>query len=383
MKKPSVLSIGYTRELWEAHDNDTRSRLEFYAAHLEHYWLITNSYKRHRLKAQRSGGMELIPTDARGPLDSFLKMIFIGRRILHKNRVSVVQAQDPILTGLAAVLLGRWFKVPVNICVYGPNVFDLYWVRAHWTHRFQAPLGRWVLRNAASIQVDGLLTARRLRQALGEGVPIHAKPMIPRHFGSLLELEKTNEPAPDRFRMLFIGRLEQQKNLAMLADVFILAQEAFAASGVRLELELLGEGSQAAELKARLASFVASGQVLFRGQVAASALSQAFRDADVLVLTSYYEGFPRVMMEAAAAGVALVTTAVSGSDEAVVDGKTGFVTPIGDREAFVEKLSLLVRAPSLRRSMGEAGRLHIRETLAASSDHAEKQLKIWEALDRS
>jgi glycosyltransferase involved in cell wall biosynthesis len=383
MKKPSVLSIGYTRDLWESGDNDTRSRLEFYASRLERYWLVTNSYKRHGLQPQRRGNMDLVPTDARGPIDSFLKMLRIGSGILRRHRVTVVQAQDPILTGLAATLLAKWHGVPVNVCVYGPNVFDPYWVGAHWTHRFQAPLGRWVLRRADSIQVDGLLTARRLRESLGEGVPIHAKPMIPSHFGALLGIEKSSGPDPDRFRMVFIGRLEQQKNLAMLADVFVRVHEAFAPLGVRIEMEVLGDGSQRAEFEARLSPYAASGAVVFRGQVAASELSRALREADALVLTSYYEGFPRVMMEAAASGVALVTTAVSGSDEAVVDGTTGFVTPIGDRAAFVERLSRLIRDPALRRSMGEAGRRHIREALAASSDHAEKQIRIWEALDRS
>jgi glycosyltransferase involved in cell wall biosynthesis len=379
MKALSVLSIGYTREMWDAAgDNDTQTRLAHYARHLGHYWLITNSYRRHALPARHTGNISLMPTNAFTPVDSFLRILWMGRKILKSGNVAVIQAQDPILTGLAAVLLGRRFGVPVNVCVYGPNVFDPYWVKSHWSYRFLAPVGKWVLRRAAGVQVDGKLTAHRLGLALGPGVPIFVKPMIPRHFDALLALPPQTARDPGIVRLVFIGRLTAQKNLRMLAETFVRARDELSADGIRLELDILGEGEERESLERRLQAAVRDGSVVFRGQVPGSALADAFVRADALVMTSYYEGYPRVLMEAAAAGLPIATTAISGADEAIVDGKSGFITPIEDRDAFVGSLKKLALDPGLRRSMGTHARGHIREALESAQGHADMQLDIWD-----
>lgn len=379
----SVLSIGYTREMWDASgNNDTQNRLAHYASQLDQYWLITNSYRRHGLTPRRNGNVSLLPTNAYSPVDSFIRILAMARRIIRGNRVTVIQSQDPILTGLAGILLGRWYKVPVNVCVYGPNVFDPHWVRSQRSNKFLAPIGKWVLRRASSIQVDGQLTARRLAEALGPHIPIYIKPMIPSHFDRLLAIK----PAPERdgpvVKLVFIGRLEAQKNLGMLADVFDAVNARLQGSSTRVVLELLGEGAERPVLEARLAKAIQAGQVVFRGQVPGSALTDTLAGAGMLVLTSFYEGYPRVLMEAAAAGLPIVSTAISGADEAIVDGVSGFITPIGDVAAFTEKVVVLAQDAALRRVQGEEARAHILKSLASAKGHADMQIEIWRSLER-
>lgn len=79
-------------------------------------------------------------------------------------------------------------------------------------------------------------------------------------------------------------------------------------------------------------------------------------DLDVLLLTSRWEGLPRVLPEAMAAGRPIVATAVNGSPEAVVEGESGYLAPAGDTALMAARVVELLRDPARRLRMGEAGR---------------------------
>jgi glycosyltransferase involved in cell wall biosynthesis len=77
---------------------------------------------------------------------------------------------------------------------------------------------------------------------------------------------------------------------------------------------------------------------------------------DVFVLPSYHEGFSTVCLEAAAMTLPVVTTAVPGNVDAVLDGQTGRLVPVRDPPALAEAVRAYLRDPELRASHGRAGR---------------------------
>ena len=83
--------------------------------------------------------------------------------------------------------------------------------------------------------------------------------------------------------------------------------------------------------------------------------------ADIVCLTSDFEGLPVIALEAMALSRTLVATRVGGIPEAVTEGRTGKLVPLSDPEAFAEALIALAKAPAERRSMGEAARSAYRE----------------------
>ena len=83
--------------------------------------------------------------------------------------------------------------------------------------------------------------------------------------------------------------------------------------------------------------------------------------ADAVVLPSFTEGLPNVALEAAAAGVPVVATAVGGTPEVVAHGETGLLVPSGDPAALANGLDRLLRSEDLRRIMGDAGRRRMTE----------------------
>jgi glycosyltransferase involved in cell wall biosynthesis len=90
----------------------------------------------------------------------------------------------------------------------------------------------------------------------------------------------------------------------------------------------------------------------YRGDVPA-----LLRAADIFALPSHREGMPRSIVEAMLTGLPVVATDIRGSREEVVDGKTGYLVPLGDIAALSRALEKLARDPALRRVLGEAGRL--------------------------
>jgi glycosyltransferase involved in cell wall biosynthesis len=84
--------------------------------------------------------------------------------------------------------------------------------------------------------------------------------------------------------------------------------------------------------------------------------------SDVLLLTSIYEGLPRVVLQAMAAKKPVVATAVSGTPEAVQNEETGFLRQPGDVEGMAVDLACLLVDPGLAKKMGAAGRKRLTGT---------------------
>lgn len=97
---------------------------------------------------------------------------------------------------------------------------------------------------------------------------------------------------------------------------------------------------------------------------------------DVLVLPSLREGFPNVVLEAAAMSVPAVVTDATGVFDSVVDQETGVIVPVGDVEALAGALRTLSEDPELRARYGAAAR-HRVETDFAQEDIWEQTLKAF------
>lgn len=83
--------------------------------------------------------------------------------------------------------------------------------------------------------------------------------------------------------------------------------------------------------------------------------------SDIVLLCSEKEGIPRSLIEAMTLRRPVVGTDVAGTQELIVNGKTGFLVPLGDTEAMAEKIKILVKDPELRKKMGECALKRVRE----------------------
>lgn len=155
----------------------------------------------------------------------------------------------------------------------------------------------------------------------------------------------------------FVGRLTRNKGVPELLDAFdmILTAEP------RTRLLLVGwfdraEDELGDELRSRIENH---SQIHFTGFQEDT--SSYYRAMDVMVLPTYREGFPNVVLEAAATGIPVIATTCTGSRDAVVPEVTGLLIPPGYAEAIYEATLALLRNPERRRRMGVAARAWILE----------------------
>jgi len=154
--------------------------------------------------------------------------------------------------------------------------------------------------------------------------------------------------------LLCVGRLDPVKNHALLL-------RAFAALNRRVPnlcLLLAGGGRIEGELRAQVAELGLTDQVIFAGEV--YPVDPLFHLADVFVLASSREGLPMVVLEAMAAGSAIVCTSVGGIPEVISSGNNGILVPSEDAPALEQALRNLLEAPeSERRRLGEQARADV------------------------
>jgi glycosyltransferase involved in cell wall biosynthesis len=162
--------------------------------------------------------------------------------------------------------------------------------------------------------------------------------------------------APDDVVLAFVGRLAPQKDPALLLEAFAAS---VAAKHPRAALLFVGDGPLRRPLQERAQALGIAARVLFAGvRRDARELLEA---VDVLVLPSGWEGSPMSVLEAMAAGKAVVATAVGGVPELIEDGRTGLLVPAGDIAHLGAALERLCIDSQSRARLGQAAQIHVRE----------------------
>ena len=158
-------------------------------------------------------------------------------------------------------------------------------------------------------------------------------------------------PLRDRAaRLLFVGRIDETKGVPEL----IAAVERLCARGVRVELKLVGFGNLHEALSARFPD--EDGQAIrVVGALEGTQLLRAYRDADIFVLPTHQEGFPRVLYEAMINSTVVVTTMVGGIPGVMKDGVNCLAVPVDDAEAIAHAIEKLVEDPELMERLAAAG----------------------------
>lgn len=150
--------------------------------------------------------------------------------------------------------------------------------------------------------------------------------------------------------LLFVGWVEVNKGVIELLSAF---KAIAAARDVRLHI--VGDGHAMPFVRSFVQVNGLEGSVQFSGWLDAEGIQLAYRQADVLVLPSWAEGLPNAMIEAMAAGLAVVVTTVGNIPDVVSDRAQALLVPSRNVGALTDALSEVVDDPALRESLGRAG----------------------------
>jgi glycosyltransferase involved in cell wall biosynthesis len=157
-------------------------------------------------------------------------------------------------------------------------------------------------------------------------------------------------------RLLFVGRLAAVKGLPVLFR----ALQQLIPDHPDVRLTLIGDGPERVALEREARALGLATIVEFAGYKGQAEVAQTLRATDILVLPSFAEGLPVVLMEALAARVPVLATRIAGVSELVEEGISGRLVSAGDALALERALrELLEDSPQRCAAMGAAGRARV------------------------
>lgn len=266
----------------------------------------------------------------------------VARAVRH-FRPDVVHAHWIIPQGVVTTLVAR--RVPRLVTTLGGDLYAL-----------NAPplraLKRWVLRHAAAVTV---MNEQMHERVVGLGAD-PARAMVMPMGADVSAVPARGEPAERApreggTRLLFVGRLVEKKGL----DVLLEALRTLPAD-VACSLEVVGDGP----LRELLEEAAAGLPVTFLGQLSRHDLMRRYVESDVVVVPSVLagsgdqDGLPVALLEAMAAGCAVVASDLPGINEAIERDVSGVLVAPGDAAALGSALALLVADGERRAAMGFA-----------------------------
>jgi glycosyltransferase involved in cell wall biosynthesis len=148
-------------------------------------------------------------------------------------------------------------------------------------------------------------------------------------------------PPPGEPRFVCVGRICEQKGQLLLVE----AVAKLAARGLALQLVFAGDGEMRPQLEVAIAKHRLEGRVGITGWISGEAVRDEIVAARALVLPSFAEGLPVVLMEAMALRRAVISTFVAGIPELVRPGENGWLVPAGDLEALCAALEEAAACP--------------------------------------
>ena len=244
----------------------------------------------------------------------------------------------------AVVVASRALGVPVVLHLHAAQLHHFYRALPLPLQR----LTRWVFSLPASVVVLGA-TARRFVieelhvepkrvEVVINGVP---EPALPK---------RARDPRAPR-RVLFLGNLSERKGVTDLLKA--LALPGFDSTGVEV---VLAGGGDVDGYRSKASGLGLGEWVKFAGWCDQQQVARMMADADVLVLPSYDEGLPLVILEALAHGVPVVCTPVGEIPAVLTDGATACFVEPGDAAGIAAALQRVLREPGLLEALGRNGR---------------------------
>jgi glycosyltransferase involved in cell wall biosynthesis len=165
-------------------------------------------------------------------------------------------------------------------------------------------------------------------------------------------------PVPSARRLVCVGRLCEQKGQLLLVE----AARRLATQGIAFELVLAGDGELRSEIETSIRRYKLQDRVRITGWISGAEVREQIQAARALVLPSFAEGLPIVIMEAMALKRPVISTFVAGIPELVQPGQHGWLVPAGDVEALADVVRDCLEMPGeMLVRMGEAAHKRVVE----------------------
>ena len=309
---------------------------------------------------------------AAGSLPSLLSYVPMairrGKALLATRRFDVINTHFAVPTGPAGDVLARHAGIPNILSVHGGDLFD--------PSKWMSPHRHWILRfliRRLLLRADRVVGQSKNTNAnVGRFYAPEIKPdLIP------LGIERpTINPAAradyglagDDVLLVTVGRLVARKALEQLIDMLPALRDR------KAKLLVIGTGPEEEGLKAQAGGLGVEEHVRFLGALSDQEKFDVLGMSDLYVSSSQHEGFGLVFLEGMAAGLPVVCYDHGGQTDFLVDGETGYLVSLNERETLAARIRELVVDAARRQQIGDTNRSRVERYFIESMALAYEEL---------
>ena len=363
IKPLRILSISTDRDIFRE-GSEVRERMKDIGSVVDEFHIIVFT-KRGFNDTQISPNVRAYPTN------SFSRFLYIfdarslARKLFDKKqegftvalaRVNLVTAQDPFECGLAGYFISNKLHIPLHLQIHTDFLNEYF--RTHTLlNRIRVVISKFLLGGQVSVRV------------VSERIKVSILQMFPREkiappitlLPVFVDTQKFKDSPETRFLserysghnllILVVSRLEKEKNVGLA--IRLVAEMRSRSIEFRPGLVIAGTGSEEKSLRSLAKKLRIKDHVFFEGQV--SDVAPYYKSADILLVTSHYEGYGRMFLEAMVSGCPVITHDVGAAKE-IIGRWNGVVCEENDEECLLRNLILYVKDPAVLEQLKRSAR---------------------------
>jgi len=301
---------------------DVLERHKKYADRAGHLDIIVFAGPKYS-ESQAAPNLRIFPTRS-SKLSHFQKAVKIALNLNRDQPYNLLVTQE--FTAPAGLKIKKILNLPWIINIHS-MFFTRQWLGFNPIAWYLLFLIRKAVRHADGFRVNNNDIRNKLLQwKIQKPILVQPTPIDITRF-KIKDLRFKNNNS--RVKVLYVGRLSAEKNAGLLIRAFKNLKGDY-------ELQIVGKGQGENELKRFAADDL---RIYFLGQRSSDELPEIFRSADIFVLSSNTESFGQVLLQAAAAGCAIIATATPGAKTILDNPESGILVPIGDQKALERALT--------------------------------------------
>ena len=289
-----------------------------------------------------------------------LRIYKLASKLLANEKYNIITIQDQYYLALVGYLLSKKFHIGLELQIHGFEKFS----------GLRRIISKFVIPRADSVRA---VSQRLKRYLVSEfGVKEDKITVAPIYSDVRYQISDIGyNKAMNKFVFLTVGRLVPVKNIEMQIKVMSEVVKQYP----NTELWIIGEGEEKEKLKDLCYALRVTRYAKFLGWQ--EDLEKFYSQANAFLLTSDYEGWGLVVMEAASCGLPIIMTDVGCAGEVIKDGESGIIIPIGDQAKLGESMVKLIKNNELRKKLGENARKAVKNLLSREETLALYK-KSWE-----
>ena len=343
-----ILNLSIDRAVFNQ-DSVVSKRIVAYSELVKLYTVVVPSTKNQEISLPNK--VRIYGVGGSSKIFQFFNIYKFVSGLLRNNQYDLITVQDQYYLAGLGLLLARKYKIGLEIQVHGIEKYGgLRKIVAHY-----------ILPRADTVRT---VSSRLKKYLLDTGVNESRITVVPVYAGEIKITNDKEYKLKNPAVILTICRLVPIKNIELqLKSLADLKKENLA-----VELWIVGSGPEEKRLKELSHELYLEPYVKFWGWQ--KDIENFYNQADLFLLTSYAEGWPLVIVEAAQYGLPIIMTDVGSAGELIVNNESGLVIPVNDQRALIQSIKTLLADQNLRKKLGET-----------AQQKASKQLTWQQILD--